>query len=102
MDRFRDFSPHKVNEENNKEEEQRVPPVLKEKIIATGLSFKGRNGQEYKLTIMSGGTFHISYPETSFMLNDGAYDENDLVVKMGTEPTFYSWLKVMLCKYRSG
>jgi hypothetical protein len=99
MERFKDFSPHKVNEENNKEEEPHMPPVLKNEIVAHGLSFKGRNGQEYKLTIMTGGTFHISYPETSFMFKDGAYNENDLVVKMGMEPTFYSWLKVMLRRY---
>ena len=99
MDRYKDFNPHEANEDNNKEDEQRVPPVLKNEIVAHGLSYKGRTGQEYKLTIMTGGTFHISYPETSFMLKDGAYDEYDLVVKMGTEPTFYSWLKVMLDRY---
>jgi len=100
MDRYKDFNPDKGDDENNIEE-LIVPPVLKEEIIADGLSFKGRNGQEYQLMILKGGTFRISYPETSFTLKDGAYEEGDLVVKMGGEPSFYSWLKVMLRRYRT-
>jgi len=98
MDRYKDFNPDKGS---NKEDGQRIPPVLADEIVADGLSFIGRNKQEYKLTIMKGGRFRISYPETSFMLKVGAYDENDLVVKMGGEPSFYSWLKIMLQKYKS-
>jgi len=99
MDRFENFNAHKCNEENNKEDEQRMPPVLATEIIIDGLSYKGRNGQEYLLTIMKEGTFRIFYPATSFTLKDGDYDEGDLVVKMGGEPSFYSWLKVMLRRY---
>ena len=61
MDRYKDFNPDKGDDENNIEE-LIVPPVLKEEIIADGLSFKGRNGQEYQLMILKGGTFRISYP----------------------------------------
>lgn len=98
MGRYEDFHPDKGDDDNNKEE-LRAPPVLKEEIVADGLSYKGRNGQEYLLTIMKEGTFRVSYPETSFTLKDGAYDEGDLVVKMGGEPSFYSWVKVMLRRY---
>jgi len=45
MDRYKDFNPHKVNEENDKEEEQRMPPVLASEIVVDGLSFIGRNKQ---------------------------------------------------------
>ena len=93
MERYKDFNPERCNEENDKEDEQRMPPVLASEIIADGLSYKGRNGQEYQLTIMKEGTFRVSYPETSFTLKDGAYEEGDLMVKMGGEPSFYSWLK---------
>jgi len=92
MGRYEDFHPDKGDDDNNKEE-LRAPPVLKEEIVADGLSYKGRNGQEYLLTIMKEGTFRVSYPETSFTLKDGAYEEGDLMVKMGGEPSFYSWLK---------
>jgi hypothetical protein len=98
MERYKDFNPDRCNE-NDKEDEQRMPPVLATEILADGLLYKGRNGQEYQLMILKGGTFRISYPETSFTLKNGAYDEGDLVVKMGGEPSFYSWLKVMLRRY---
>ena len=78
MGRYEDFHPDKGDDDNNKEE-LRAPPVLKEEIVADGLSYKGRNGQEYLLTIMKEGTFRVSYPETSFTLKDGAYEEGDLM-----------------------
>jgi hypothetical protein len=100
MDRYENFNSDSLSKKNNKEKKLIAPPVLASEIVADGLSFIGRNRQEYQLTIMKGGTFRVRYPESSFTLKDGAYEGGDLVVKMGAEPSFYSWLKVMLRRYR--
>ena len=103
MNRYKNFNPDQNDGYKNKEKMKDVPPVLKEEILVDGLSFMGRNEQIYEMTIMADRrTFRIKYPDTYFLLKDGNFDEADLVVKMGGEPEFFKWVKIMLKRYGAG